>query len=205
MRSPFPGLVLAVLACGPARVPPAAPARADTAAARLAASTRHGEWAAVPGDTGDTIRVWLVYPERPDAAPVVVVVHDTAGLTTAVRADADRLAAGGFIAVAPDLTSAADEPEAMKGIVAAGAYGTALPAATDRWGIVGFGWGGWMARATAAATPAVGAAVAFSVGVGRDGDEAAAVGTPTLVLPAGAERRDGWPTALEWLRGRLER
>jgi hypothetical protein len=51
----------------------------------------------------DSVRAWVVYPERATKAPVVVVVHEIFGLSTWVRAVADQLAADGFIAVAPDL------------------------------------------------------------------------------------------------------
>lgn len=53
----------------------------------------------------DRVRAWVVYPERPDPAPVVVVVHETYGLTDWIRSVADQMAAEGFIAIAPDLLS----------------------------------------------------------------------------------------------------
>ena len=41
------------------------PADANAAAARIAASPRHGEWATIPvGDGTDSVRAWVVYPER---------------------------------------------------------------------------------------------------------------------------------------------
>ena len=51
------------------------------------------------------MRVWVVYPERKEKAPVVVVIHEIFGLTDWVRAVADQVAAEGFLAVAPDLLS----------------------------------------------------------------------------------------------------
>jgi carboxymethylenebutenolidase len=160
----------------------ALPADAAEAAARLAASPRHGEWAMVPAGDGDSVRVWLVYPERPDRAPVVVVVHEIFGLTPWIRAVADQLAADGFIAVAPDLLTGhvvpADEsgpdPEAARAAIrelgpsevqrrltATGAWATGLPAALPTYGIVGFCWGGTVAFDHAASGAGVDAAVVF--------------------------------------------
>jgi carboxymethylenebutenolidase len=135
------------------------------AATRLQASTRHAEWAMIPSAPGsaDSIAAYVVYPERRDNAPVVVVVHEIFGLSTWVRAVADQLAADGFIAIAPDLLSkerggattdtlAYDvartlirnvSPDKMNAMVAAvGRYGMALPAAAKKYGVVGYCWGG---------------------------------------------------------------
>jgi carboxymethylenebutenolidase len=60
------------------------------------AATNGGD---APGEV--KIHTWLVYPERNEKAPVVVVIHEIFGLTDWIRAVADQLAAEGFIAVAP--------------------------------------------------------------------------------------------------------
>ncbi len=138
---------------------------AQQAAARLQASPRHAEWAMVPLAAGstDSIAAFVVYPERRQNAPVVVVVHEIFGLSTWVRSVADQLAADGFIAIAPDLLSIErggattdslpyDQaramirnvtPDKMNAMVAAVAqYGMSLPAATKKYGVVGYCWGG---------------------------------------------------------------
>ena len=51
------------------------------------------------------MRTWVVYPERKDKAPVVIVIHEIFGLSDWIRGVADQLAGEGFIAVAPDLIS----------------------------------------------------------------------------------------------------
>src|SRR6185436_11612081 len=56
------------------------PADAAGARARLASSPRHGEWVTYKSGA-DSIRAWLVYPQRKDKAPVVVVIHEIYGLT----------------------------------------------------------------------------------------------------------------------------
>jgi carboxymethylenebutenolidase len=160
----------------------AIPPAAEDAKARLAASPRHGEWAMI-GAGPDSVRAWVVYPERKTKAPVVVVVHEIFGLSTWVRAVADQLAADGFIAIAPDLLTgkkipqggpdsvSVDSARAVIGtlnpedvkrqIDATARYGMSLPAAAPRYGVVGFCWGGSTAFAYAAATPTLGAAVVF--------------------------------------------
>ena len=70
---------------------------------RLNHSPRHGEWVKVDAGGGDSVRTWVVYPERRDKAPVVIVIHEIFGLTDWARGVADQLAAEGFIAIAPDL------------------------------------------------------------------------------------------------------
>ena len=76
------------------------PASAVTAAARLKASPRHGEWVKIPWGAGttDSLMAWVVYPKATGKAPVVVVVHEIFGLSTWVQAVADQAAADGFIA-----------------------------------------------------------------------------------------------------------
>src|SRR5690606_21348780 len=72
------------------------PADAEGSQDALQASPRHGEWVDVPvPDSDTTLRTWVVYPERPDAAPVVIVIHEIYGLTDWIRTVADALAAEG--------------------------------------------------------------------------------------------------------------
>jgi carboxymethylenebutenolidase len=144
---------------------PGIPAGAADAAARLAASTRHGEWVKVAWEPGsaDSLMAWVVYPEAKKKAPVVVVIHEIFGLSTWVRGVADQLAADGYIAIAPDLLSrvrggaSSDElrsdsatklirsvtvVEMNRGVAAAANYGMSLPAASRSYGVVGYCWGG---------------------------------------------------------------
>lgn len=186
------------------------PAGAEDARARLGASPRHGEWALVPAGADDSLRVWVVYPEREDPAPVVLVVHEIFGLTAWIRAVADQVAADGFVAVAPDLLSGRDIPAAEDGdpereaavaavrsldadqvhrrLEAAAAWGMALPAATDRYGIVGFCWGGSVSFAHASRVPGLGASVVY-YGSSPDPSALEAVEAPVLGLYGGDDAR----------------
>src|SRR3954451_13982506 len=76
----------------------------DWAKARLEKSSRHGEW--VEYKSGErTLKAFVVYPERKDKAPVVIVIHEIFGLTDWVRGVCDQLAENGVISIAPDLLS----------------------------------------------------------------------------------------------------
>ena len=87
----------------------------DRAMARLTASPRHGEWVMVQTGPQDSVRAWVVYPERSTPAPVVLVVHEIFGLSNWVRAVADQFAAEGFLAIAPDLLSGHGVPDGPEG------------------------------------------------------------------------------------------
>ena len=189
-----------------------APGAAD-AKARLDQSPRHGEWVSIRTgqQPGDSLRLWVVYPQRSTKAPVVLVVHEIFGLTTWVRAVADKLAADGFIAIAPDLltgkipVNGADSLGMQAGMAlvrtldantvqrqldATAAYGIALPAAQPRYGVVGFCWGGGVAFAHAVHAPSLGAAVVF-YGTSPDTTQLVSVRAPVLGLYAGEDARVG--------------
>lgn len=188
---------------------PPLPPDAEQAVARLDASPRHGEWVMIPSGT-DSIRTWVVYPERATRAPVVVVIHEIYGLTNWVRAVTDQLAAQGFIAVAPDLLSGMDIPTDSTGdpvrnrVVAAirtldpagiqqhlkdvAAWAINLPAATHRYGVVGFCWGGGVSFAHAVAAPDLSAAVVY-YGTSPATADLRNVRAPVLGLYGGADAR----------------
>jgi carboxymethylenebutenolidase len=198
------GLSLAGIACArPATLPPddhamhpetaagsvaaaqssaSLPAGANEVAARLAASTRHAEWAMVRVGNSDSVRVWIVYPERNTKAPALVVVHEIFGLSTWIRGVADQLAGDGFIAVAPDFLTGytgafhpdsvpvdsarafirrLDANQIQSRIDAVARWAMALPAALPRYGIVGFCWGGSVVFNHAIHSPTLSAGVAF--------------------------------------------
>ena len=178
------------------------PAGAAEAEARLAASPRHGEWAMISAGGADSVRAWVVYPERRDKAPVVIVVHEIFGVSHWIRAVADQLAADGFIAIAPDFLTGMDVPSAngqpvadsaraaiqrvsqadvQRRIDAAARWGMALPAALPRYGIVGYCWGGSVSFNHAVHSPALGAAVVY-YGTSPAPDQLSRVRAPVLGL-----------------------
>lgn len=157
---------------------------AASAEARLNASSRHGEYVMIARNSGkkDSLRAWIVYPERKDNAPVVVVVHEIFGLSTWVRSVADQLASEGFIAIAPDFltgmtvkgapdsvsmqagvaaTSKLSKDQVMRDIDAAAKYATSLPAAQQKFATIGFCWGGGIVFEYAAHSPDVATTVVY--------------------------------------------
>jgi carboxymethylenebutenolidase len=152
----------------------------------------------------------VVYPERNDAAPVVLVVHEIFGLSHWIRAVADQLAADGFIAIAPDLLTMKGLPADAEGetdgaaaraairtlesadvhrhLRAVADWGMKLPAAKPTYGIVGFCWGGSTSFAHAVESPELGASVVY-YGGSPDAAELARVRAPVLGLYGGEDER----------------
>src|SRR5512134_3142958 len=155
------------------------------AKAALERSPRHHEWVdiAVPGKSGK-LSAFVAFPQRKDKAPVVIVIHEIYGLTDWIRAVADRLAAEGFIAIAPDLLSGKgpggggtekfgsrdDVVKAVRGLLpvevvamldATGRQARGLPAAGEKFATVGFCWGGGQSFHYATAQPDLDAAVVY--------------------------------------------
>lgn len=70
----------------------------------LNSTHRHREWVNVAlGSAG--VRAFIVYPERSDKAPVVVVTENKQSASDWIRAVSDQLAAEGYIAVVADVLS----------------------------------------------------------------------------------------------------
>lgn len=186
------------------------PASADDVSARLAASPRHGEWVKYDAGAGDSVTAWVVYPERSDPAPVVVVIHEIFGLSDWIRGVADQLAAEGFIAIAPDLLSGKgpdgggsesvdrdgavalirglDRTEVVNRLNAAADYATSLPAARSEFGVIGFCWGGSTSFRYATTQPDLDAAVVY-YGSSPPAEALANIAAPVLGLYGGDDAR----------------
>lgn len=76
----------------------------DNVKTLLNTTKRHREWISVPV-AGDIVLAFVVYPERSDKAPVVLLTADKQGASDWIRAVAGQVAAEGFIAVVPDVLS----------------------------------------------------------------------------------------------------
>jgi carboxymethylenebutenolidase len=188
------------------------PASESQAAAVLETSPRHGEYVeiAMP-DGGTPIRTWVVWPERKDEAPVVLVIHEIFGLSPWIRALGDQLAREGFIAVVPDLVSGlgpggggTDSTRSRDEVVALvrkltpemaaarldAVYDWAVkqPAASSRVATVGFCWGGGVSFAYAAHRPGLRAAVVY-YGTSPDSAALTRIQAPVLGLYGGDDAR----------------
>src|SRR6478672_4730906 len=156
----------------------------DNAAApdRLKNSPRHGEWVDIKMPSGPAIKSFVVYPERKDKAPVILVIHDIGGMGDWGRAVGDSLAKEGFIAIVPDLLSGKGPngggteelgqnvgqairtltPDDVNGrLNAAMAYGKSLPSANGKTAVIGFCWGGSASFNYAIAQPDLAASVVY--------------------------------------------
>lgn len=155
------------------------------AKATLEKSPRHGEMVDIQVAGSQTpLKSYIVYPERKDKAPVVIVIHEIFGLSDWVRSVADQLAADGFIAIAPDLLSGHGKDgggtdslggrdavmqairglkpdEVTRGLNAVRDYGAKLPAASGKFASIGFCWGGGQSFAYASMQPDLSAAVVY--------------------------------------------
>ncbi len=196
----------------------ALPPDANNASQALLDSPRHGEWIDVKytyeadgAQKIDTVKTWVVYPERSDKAPVVIVVHEIFGLTDWVRGVADQFAAEGFIAVAPDLLTGKgpeggatdsfegdavrnairelDRGEVNRRIDAVRAAGMAFPSAAQRSACTGFCWGGSTTFAYAVAQPKLDVAAVWYGTAPRETDELAKINCPVLGLYGGDDAR----------------
>lgn len=188
---------------------PSLPPDAEHSVARLNASPRHGQWVMIPRGNGDSVRAWIVYPERSTKAPVVVVIHEIFGMSDWIRAVTDQLASEGFIAIAPDLLSGeklAGAPDSIPTQVAVAAvskldpaavqrdidatarYAMALPSALPKYGIVGFCWGGGVSFQHAVHSPTLAASVVY-YGTSPVTASLASIHAPVLGLYGGNDAR----------------
>jgi len=189
----------------------ALPAGALDVAARIAHSPRHGEWVMIRTGPSDSVKAWVVYPERSTKAPVVLVVHEIFGLSTWVRGVADQLAADGYIAIAPDLLTGKAAPapgsdtltqaaasaairtlgtaDVHRQLAAVGQYGVSLSAAEKRYGIVGFCWGGSTSFMHAVTSPPGLGAAAVYYGTSPADSLLSRVKVPVIGLYAGDDAR----------------
>jgi carboxymethylenebutenolidase len=200
----------------PASAPAAGPRNPnlppDNAAApeQLKSSPRHGEWVDIKNGTGAPIKSFVVYPERKDKAPVVIVIHEIFGLSDWVRGVADQLAKEGFIAIAPDFLSGKGpngggsdslgqnvgqairtlQPADTNAILdAVRAYALTIPASNQKVATIGFCWGGGTSFRYAISQPALNAAVSYYGPMPTDPADYAKAKAPILGLYGGNDNR----------------
>ena len=154
---------------------------------RLNNSPRHAEWVDIK--SGDrTLKTFVVYPERKEKAPAVIVIHEIFGLTDWVRGLCDELAEAGVIAIVPDLLSgqkfedvdgarkaisALSKEQVKVDLDATADYALVkIPSCNGTLAVCGFCWGGGITTAYANENPKLKAAYSF---YGTAPDEASKV------------------------------
>jgi carboxymethylenebutenolidase len=170
---------------------------------RLNSSPRHADWVDIKSDNR-MIKAFVVYPERKDKAPVVIVISEIFGLTDWVRSLCDELAENGVIAIAPDLhsgqkfedldgarkaTSALPKEQVISDLNAVADYALNIPAGNKTLAICGFCWGGGKTFEYAHTNPKLKAAYSF-YGVAVDtADDAKKVACPVYGFYAENDER----------------
>jgi carboxymethylenebutenolidase len=150
---------------------------------KLAKSPRHQEWVKVKNGNRE-VNSFIVYPEKKDKAPAVVVIHEIFGLSDWVQSLADQLAEAGYVAIAPDLlsgmgpngggTSSFTDRNAVGQTIrdlppdqitadlnAVVDYVAKLPASNGKVAVGGFCWGGGQTFRFATNNPKIQAAYVF--------------------------------------------
>lgn len=182
----------------------------DWARERLKKSPRHQEWVDIESGSR-TLKAFVVYPERSDKAPVVVLIHEIFGLSDWVQGVADQLAEKGYIAIAPDFLSGmapnggrstdfeeSKVREAVSGLPpeqvtgdlnAAFDYAKTIPSASGKLFVAGFCWGGGQAFHFATNRPDLSAAFVF-YGSGPTGEaDVARIAAPVYGFYGGNDNR----------------
>ena len=172
------------------------------------------QWLDYPSPDGHgTVKGYLARPQiHPDQeAPGVVVVHENRGLNPYVADVARRLAAEGFVALAPDgltplggypgnddegrvMQRKLDKQKLLEDFRAAFRFLRGHERTSDKVGIVGFCFGGWVSNMIAVHEPELAAAVPF-YGRQPSAEEAARIRAPLLLQFAENDPRvnAGWP------------
>src|SRR5438046_5912202 len=166
---------LLVLAIGCLAQSLAAQEYKDFGKERLNSSPRHGEWVDIKSGA-QTIKAFVVYPERKDKAPAVLVVQEIFGVTDWLRSMCDELAENGVIAIAPDFlngqkfedadgagkaTSAVTQDQVKAVLDATADYALTIPACNGTLAVCGFCRGGGWAFTYANENPKLKAAYSF--------------------------------------------
>ncbi len=164
----------------------------DWAKARLNDSPRHGEWVQYKSGAR-ALKAFVVFPEKKEKAPVVMVIHEIFGMTDWVRGVCDQLAESGVIAIAPDLLSGQtfeDVDGARKAIGelpkeqviadlnATAEYAAKIPASNGTLAVSGFCWGGGWSFTYAGLNPKIKATYSFYGTAVEQAEDAAKITGP---------------------------
>jgi carboxymethylenebutenolidase len=192
-------------------LPPSGDNNGAAAVEQLKSSPRHGEWVDIKGSDGTPIKSFVVYPERREKAPVVIVVMEIFGLSDWIRGVGDQLAKEGYIAIAPDFLSgrgpnkggsqelgSQGATQEIRNVTPADTerilndvrtYALALPAANGKIAAIGFCWGGGTVFNYALKQPALNAAISYYGPMPADPAAYANAKVPVLGLYGGNDAR----------------
>jgi carboxymethylenebutenolidase len=130
------------------------------------------------GETGE-VKAYLARPKKKKKYPAVIVIHENKGLQPHIKDVNRRMAAEGFLSIAPDALSPVggtpegnvdeatkklrelDPEKTIKNLVAAVKYLKTHPQSNGKVGCTGFCWGGAMTNNVAVNAPDLDAAVPY--------------------------------------------
>jgi len=177
----------------------------------------HTQDVAYPGETGQ-VRAYLACPEGETKRPGVIVIHENKGLQPHIKDVTRRVAAEGFLAIAPDALSPVggtpedvdqarslmrglDTAATIENLVAAVQYLKTHPLSTGKVGCTGFCWGGGMTNQVAVHSPDLSAAIPY-YGRQPDAQDVHRIKASVLAHYAGTDARinAGIPAFEEALR-----
>lgn len=192
-------------------LPPSGDNNGAQAIEQLKSSPRHSEWVDIKGSDGTPIKSFVVYPERRDKAPVVIVIMEIFGVSDWIRGVTDQLAKEGFIAIAPDFLSgrgpnkggsqelgAAGSQQEIRNVTPEDTirilndvrtYALAIPAGNGKLATIGFCWGGGTSFRYALNQPALNAAVSYYGPMPAEPAAYEKAKAPVLGLYAGNDQR----------------
>ena len=167
-------------AAAPAAATAAAPAGGATSPLSVAADDPDVAGSDVTFQSYTAVSGYVARPKAEGTYPGVIVIHENRGLTDHIRDVARRLAKAGYIALAPDLASRAGGTAQVGADKITGYFANAKPedlvkdlnsavdflgqqssVQPDKYGTVGFCFGGALVLRLAAANPKIAAAVCY--------------------------------------------
>ena len=159
---------------------------------------------AYPGATGE-VRAYLAHPKGAAKRAGVIVIHENKGLQPHIKDVTRRVAAEGFLAIAPDALSPLggtpedvdqarsrigelDTAQTIGNMVAAVQYLKTHPLSTGQVGCTGFCWGGGMTNQVAVHAPDLSAAIPY-YGRQPDAEDVPKIKASMLLHYAGDDAR----------------
>lgn len=183
----------------------------DFAKEQLDQSPRHHEWVEVEAN-GRSIHCFVAYPEVPESAQTLIVIHENRGLTDWVRSFADQMAEIGYVAIAPDLLSEfnpdiqmtrdfddsdkarqaiyqLDPQQVTQDLNAVFNYIAKVPSANGEVSVIGFCWGGSQAFRYATNNQDLKAALVFYGSAPDDPEQIEKIEAPVYGFYGGDDQR----------------
>lgn len=177
---------------------------------QLSNSPRHHEWVTLSHGNRE-FQAFVVYPESKKKTAAVIVIHENRGLDDWARLFADKLAAQGYLVIAPDMisntqgkkrTTDFDNPDAARDAIydldpaqvtadldAAYTYVKKDAASSGKVAVIGFCWGGSQTFRYATNNPEISSAHVFYGTAPDDANALAKIKAPVYGYYGGDDER----------------